>query len=134
LSVIWFFVNKGSKYWQENWEKNIEFLTMRYGTPIYGLVKVPQYPPYKLLKSFPYSVSKLNKTVSIVISLAWLFIICFLGYKDIYNATCNYSYGILYVLSVIIIAIFIVVIVHLWCKGFASKEYMKYDEGIFFNY
>ena len=39
LSLLWYMANRGSKFWQENWEAHIEELSTHLGVPIFGIIK-----------------------------------------------------------------------------------------------
>ena len=62
FSTAWVMVNAGSKQWQENWEKHIDMLEDEVTGPIYKTV----------LDGRSYSVSKINKTVSIFVLIIWI--------------------------------------------------------------
>lgn len=78
LSIAWYFVNKGSKFWQENWEYQINFLENEIIGPSYKTIlsdyKIPQRKIFeqKCLGSFPFSVSKINVFVALSNVLLWL--------------------------------------------------------------
>lgn len=38
ISVAWYFVNRASKYWQENWEKHVDLLEDEHIGPLYKTV------------------------------------------------------------------------------------------------
>lgn len=64
-AVAWSLVNKGSKYWQENWEQYVDAL----GEDIVGpLFKYPIKPTNKLKR---YSVSNINLCLSRYIVIVW---------------------------------------------------------------
>jgi hypothetical protein len=69
FSVCWYLVNRASKYWQENWEKHVDLLESSNQGPLYRTVlhneKMRWWHP---LGAFPFSVSKLNQTLSLFIS------------------------------------------------------------------
>jgi len=63
LSIAWVLVNKGSKFWQKNWEKHIDLLEDEYEGRLYKTV---------LLKDkISYSVSEINLSLSYFITLIW---------------------------------------------------------------
>lgn len=77
LSTSWFFVNKGSKFWQENWENHVVQLS----TPIMGSIfsKILHRPSRRRWWSIldptrpsSLSVSKLNQWVSLYVICFWL--------------------------------------------------------------
>lgn len=87
FSVAWHFVNKGSKFWQENWENHVELLEDAVFGPLYKTItRRPLNKtdnPYTFkdkVKNFfvdpsPYSVSKINQLVSTYIAIIWGFIL-----------------------------------------------------------
>jgi hypothetical protein len=94
FSVAWHCVNKGSKFWQENWENHVELLEDKVFGPLYKTLT--KRPPRKRsihlrIEDFfvapkPFSVSKINQLVSTFMALVWLLIlyssvgdICFCG-------------------------------------------------------
>ena len=78
LSLLWHMANRGSKFWQENWEAHIEDLSIALGKPVFGIIKCNEhtfYNPKQINKSYPFSVSKVNQMVSLIITLCWLIIL-----------------------------------------------------------
>ncbi len=65
FSLAWFLVNKGSKKWQENWEKHIDMLEDEITGPIYKTVLNRDAP----------SVSGVNMKVSLFVTVLWMFFI-----------------------------------------------------------
>lgn len=65
ISIIWVLVNKGSKFWQENWESHIDILENEISGPLYKTV-------VKRGDGKSYSVSRLNNQVSWIFVLVWL--------------------------------------------------------------
>ncbi|GAB4061597.1 hypothetical protein [Uliginosibacterium sediminicola] len=94
FSVAWHCVNKGSKFWQENWENHVELLEDKVFGPLYKtLTRRPSRAasfPDKVIDFFvapkPFSVSKINQLVSTFVALTWALIlfsavgnVCFFG-------------------------------------------------------
>lgn len=78
LSLLWYMANRGSKFWQENWEAHIEDLSIKLRKPIFGIIKINEhtiYNPKQFNKSYPFSVSKVNQMVSLIITFSWLIIL-----------------------------------------------------------
>jgi len=77
FSFAWFWVNKGSKYWQENWENHVDLIEDYVIGPLYKIVTArPEEDNKKPIKNFilgpaPYSVSKINQIVSLFVTLLW---------------------------------------------------------------
>lgn len=71
FSLGWYFVNRGSKYWQENWEDHIGILITKEAGPIFKYRKSPKHKLRKLNGYYPFSVSKVNQFLSGVTTIAW---------------------------------------------------------------
>lgn len=79
LSWAWYCVNKGSKYWQENWENHVALLEDDYIGPLFKtLVEKNESDTNekktkeKTTDPVRYSVSKINILVSRFVFLIWL--------------------------------------------------------------
>lgn len=74
-AVAWHLTNKGSKYWQENWEQYVDAL----GRDIIGpLFQYPITGRFRSKKLSRYSVSKINEKLSIYAIWMW-------GVMAVYN-------------------------------------------------
>jgi hypothetical protein len=71
FSLGWYFVNRGSKIWQENWEKHVYFLEQGIQGPLFAYVNIPEDNFMKLTGGYPFSVSKINQLLSLMMSLFW---------------------------------------------------------------
>jgi hypothetical protein len=95
FSIGWYLVGRGSKYWQETWEKHVMWLEDVRTGPLYKTVNGPKSCSFfKLLKGYPYSVSQLNSLLSIFVIIVWVYIlirslcIAFLQYCEILCVRC----------------------------------------------
>lgn len=80
FSIGWYFVNRGSKYWQVNWEKHLDTIEDDIIGPLYKTTINKQYYGtkkqfFKLVSPFPFSVSKINQVLNIVLIGFWLLMI-----------------------------------------------------------
>lgn len=84
LAVSWHLVNRGSKYWQENWENHLDILETKWLGPLYKtVISRPPNDPFDLYHQFKsmafgpgaYSVSKVNSTLSFVNIFIWCYLI-----------------------------------------------------------
>ncbi|WP_444939919.1 hypothetical protein ACJJI3_12435 [Microbulbifer sp. ZKSA004] len=99
FSNAWYCVNRGSKHWQENWEKHVELLEDDVMGPLYKTVLTRRevmswrsiFHSYVSLKQFAedcyykfshlitgpsqFSVSKINQIISLYIGVVWLYLI-----------------------------------------------------------
>jgi len=72
FSLGWYLVNRGSKYWQENWERHVSNLEGKIQGPLFGIIKMPERNYFwKPLKGYPYSVSKVNQFLSLIFTIFW---------------------------------------------------------------
>jgi len=80
FSIGWYFVNRGSKYWQVNWEKHMDAIEDDVIGPLYKTTINRKYYGttkqfFKLVSPFPFSVSKINQVLNLVLIGFWLLII-----------------------------------------------------------
>lgn len=72
ISLSWYLVNRGSKYWQENWEKHVDELEDEFIGPLYKMILSEDLFPFlRLTKGYPFSVSRVNQIVSLYVTLIW---------------------------------------------------------------
>ncbi len=81
LSLVWFYVGKGSKEWQKVYEMRMYYLENYVTGGFHKIFSVPNevedegnrvYPnPLFSLREYPYSVSKLNLVVSLSAFIIW---------------------------------------------------------------
>jgi hypothetical protein len=80
FSFAWFCVNRGSKYWQENWEKHVDMLEDSEIGPLYKVVlsrNTEDYNWRQIGKDWvsgprPLSVSKINQIISLYVFVLWV--------------------------------------------------------------
>ena len=137
LSLLWYMANRGSKYWQENWEHNIEELSTYIGKPIFGIIKCPtQKSPYSdLMDAYPFSLSKVNQMVSIIITASWIIVFI----KELYALDLGYSCQCQckWIFKVFIGFILICLSKYIInkCKGFSAKTQINGENKDYFcNY
>lgn len=126
LSLLWYMANRGSKFWQENWEAHIKELSTHLGVPIFGIIKRREHSIRNLMQEYPFSVSKVNQMVSLIITFTWLLILCKeMGvFKLLENIPFSDWYKVLAGGIVIMLSFLII----MCCKGFAAKESRKVDK------
>ena len=71
FSVAWHMVNKGSKFWQKNWEQNVSLLERSEIGPLYEVFLNPKTTGsrWNPTKEFDFSVTKVNMWASTLISI-----------------------------------------------------------------
>lgn len=79
FTVAWYLVNRGSKFWQENWENHVHLLEDEVTGPIYKMCaeRDPEDPDSKKwdgrwTSPQPRSVSKINTIVSMYVIGIWI--------------------------------------------------------------
>jgi hypothetical protein len=79
FSLSWFLANRGSKFWQENWENHVDMLEDEITGPLYKTIL--HRPTNKNFLSrliegpAPFSVSQINQWVSLFTLVIWLCLI-----------------------------------------------------------
>jgi hypothetical protein len=72
VSTGWYLVNRGSKHWQENWERHVDALEEDELGPLYKTtIADEEFSWWKLNAGYPYSVSKINQIVSLYVVVVW---------------------------------------------------------------
>ena len=84
FSFGWHCVNRGSKFWQENWESHVDMLEDPIIGPLYK-VTIKRRPPSGLKKRVRHllsgpsqiSVSRVNQLTSVFVILIWVGLLCY---------------------------------------------------------
>lgn len=85
FSIGWYFVNRGSKFWQVNWEKHLDCIEDEVIGPLYKTTIDTNYYHKKLfhlVAPYPFSVSKINQILNIVLIVFWI--------AMLFDFTCSY--------------------------------------------
>lgn len=78
FTYSWLLVNKGSKFWQNNWERHVDLLENEFQGPLYKTVllrsEVFQKTTFfsRFTREYPFSVSKINQLLSAYLSGVWV--------------------------------------------------------------
>ena len=74
FSFAWYLVNRGSKFWQSNWERHVDLLEDMTLGPLYKVVAVTtdNSAGNPLTSPAQFSVSKLNQILSVFVVAVWL--------------------------------------------------------------
>jgi hypothetical protein len=86
-SISWSLANRGSKYWQENWEEALTEAEAEVTGPLFSIVREPQNKGI-WLSAKKYSVSKIAIALSDFTCLVWLIIIFYPLIKSSLVFTC----------------------------------------------
>lgn len=108
FSVAWFCVNKGSKYWQENWEKHVDMLEDEKIGPLYKTVlsRNKNMGFYEKLRDFstgptPFSVSKINQLISFFMIALWVLLLVNVLLPISLDLKVNYFYCFIVFISIV---------------------------------
>ena len=135
LSLLWYMANRGSKFWQENWEAHIEELSTHLGIPIFGIIKSRKHSICNVMGQYPFSVSKVNQMVSLFITISWVLVfvkevLSFPSLKIDLSFLKGNPFWIF-----IIVGLLIILLVIFQCRGFAAKTPKKRKNAdYFYNY
>jgi hypothetical protein len=73
FSLSWWLVNRGSKFWQNNWERHVDLLEDAVTGPLYKrVIQTGELNWFKIHKEYNYSVSKINQLLSFYVTMVWL--------------------------------------------------------------
>lgn len=108
FSFGWLCVNRGSKFWQENWENHVDMLEDSIQGPLHKVV-VSRAKPTKLLDKVdlaitgpsPISVSKINQLISLFITTIWCTLLWHSLPPFTLDAKINWHYATITSLSVL---------------------------------
>lgn len=71
FSWAWFLVNRGSKFWQQNWEGHVDLLEDLTIGPLYKTLAVNTDPGCCLTAAGKFSVTKINQLLSFFVTIIW---------------------------------------------------------------
>jgi hypothetical protein len=72
LSLGWYLVNRGSKYWQVNWERHVDLLESDVVGPLYKTsISREEFSLFEFWDGYPYSVTRINQLISLFVVLVW---------------------------------------------------------------
>ena len=72
FSWAWFLANRGSKFWQQNWERHVDLLEDLTLGPLYKTVATSPDVNTGLFSAGRYSVTKINQFLSLFVTLVWV--------------------------------------------------------------
>ena len=90
FSWAWFLVNRGSKFWQQNWEGHVDLLEDITLGPLYKTLAIDVDQKCFLVAAGRFSVSKINQLLSFFVTLIW--IILYFQATLLITATSGFNY------------------------------------------
>lgn len=77
LCFNWYLGNRGSKYWQNHWERLLDVLEDPVWGPTYKVAPNPEHFSFKeVIKEYPVSVSKIRQFDTLLIATVWFGVFC----------------------------------------------------------
>lgn len=126
FSLAWFMVNKGSKFWQKNWETHVYLLEDEVMGPLFKKHLDPESGScWKPFDAYDFSVSKVNMAASLIITLLSAFFFGWNVHQYFFDLICcaccngcsNFGFIFLSIMvSGIILFIMCAALCH-YCKG-----------------
>ena len=76
FSLAWYFVSRGSKAWQKNWEYHVDLLEDEISGPLYKtIIGKNSFRFLSLLDGYPFSPSKINHALALFVTGIWAFLV-----------------------------------------------------------
>ncbi len=105
FSFGWYLVNRGSKYWQKNWESHVDILEEKKVGSLYKMNLNPsQFKFINLSGAYRFSVSRTNQILSLFIVTIWL-------YLFVSNLISNFSIDCKFIFILLITIFFIIYLI-----------------------
>lgn len=112
FTFAWFSVNKGSKYWQENWENHLDLLEDKITGPLYKSKLVRPSEDSFLERYFvgpaSYSVSKINQIIALFTMSIWLTFIASIFFDGLGSTVCDVTLYLPTVLAMMFIVLIVI--------------------------
>lgn len=118
FSFAWYLVNRGSKFWQSNWERHVDLLEDMTLGPLYKVVAVTRDNAARnpLTSAAQFSVSKVNQILSVFVVVVWLMLFV----RSLLPVSFNLPPDFYKTSTFIIVVSFLFL---LWRMGRSSKQY-----------
>ena len=115
LSFAWYLVNRGSKFWQNNWERHVDMLENMTLGPLYKVVAInPGNNP--LTDAAQFSVTKINQMLSLFVTLFWIVLL----FKSVGPVGCDQDLDRYKLATIVLTAL---ALGALWKKGRSSIKH-----------
>lgn len=71
FAFAWYLVNRGSKFWQNNWERHVDLLEDLTLGSLYKTIAIDISSNNPLTAAGSFSVSKINQVLSVFVTFVW---------------------------------------------------------------
>ena len=75
FSFSWYLVNRGSKFWQNNWERHVDLLEDMALGPLYKIIAEDTSSKNPLTAAGSFSVTKINQILSLFVTATWIVLV-----------------------------------------------------------
>jgi hypothetical protein len=75
FSFSWYLVNRGSKFWQNNWERHVDLLEDIALGPLYKIIAEDTDSNNPLTAAGSFSVTKINQILSLFVTATWIVLV-----------------------------------------------------------
>ncbi len=134
FALAWYLVNRGSTYWVTNYERIIDAIEQYKGQSFYNLNLVKDEKSTFKNSAYPFSVSRINITISLFIVLVWLglfsnFIFNYISSKKV----LTFFYLDFKICLIISVTIYFIIKLLLTESHFKNSDYKFLKRQSFYN-
>lgn len=126
FTFAWHLANRGSKYWQENWENHLDLLEDKVTGPLYKtLLERPSHINISekyVTGPLSVSVSKINQWVSVFVAFSWVTLCAFSAYKSLSHIGLNEDQWLNLLSHSVVIVVAIISCMLMLSRGRTHKE------------
>lgn len=128
FSLAWFLASKGSKYWQENWEKHVALIKNDgLGFILKTTLRPNNYSILNPKSPYKYSVSKINHFLCLFVTIIWIVLLL----QEIYPLTCRWYFDWANLWIIAIITVLFIILILRCAKTRSDEEEVEFDSFIF---
>ncbi len=114
FSLAWYLVNRGSKFWQNNWERHVDMLEDATIGPLYKIILSEEDSNRNIVRRIltdtgTFSVTKINQILSFFILMVWILLLFKTYYWSWYS---NFM---------ILLTLFTIYVLLFWTKSSNTK-------------
>jgi hypothetical protein len=123
FSWAWHCVNRGSHFWQRNWETHVDLLEDKVTGPLYKTVLTTQDSNFcNPIAPYSFSPAKINHILSLVVSGVWIYLV-FHTFAEAGPTISNRDWPTIVVIGALtIIGAFFIL-----CQKFTNEKYIDFS-------